>query len=98
MASANVEPVEDRAELLLVVHRGDLPVGLLRLLLHAPGEVARRRGHEQARAGLDPGRVEDRREHPCLRAGAAMRLVADREVERRYADPACAAAIRGEDW
>ena len=69
------EPMEDGAELRLLVHRGDLPVGLLRLLLHAPGEVARGRGHEQALARLDLRRVEDGREDalPAARRSGAPR-------------------------
>ena len=96
MACANESRCKDGAELLLVVHRGDLPVGLARLLPQPPGVVARRGGHEQPLARLDLRRVEDGREHAGLRAGAAVRLVGDHQVERGVL-PAWASAIRGDD-
>ena len=77
------EPVQHRAELLLVVHRGDLPVSLTRLLPQPPRVVARRGRHEQPLPRLDLGGVEHGREHPGLGASAAVRLVRNHQIEQR---------------
>ena len=75
------ESVEDGTERGFVVHRRDLEVGFLRLADDPPGEVAGRGGHEQATLRANLRGVEDRGEVTAHRPGAAVRLVADRQVE-----------------
>ena len=77
------KPVQHGAELLLVIHRGDLPVSLARLLPQPPRVVARCRRHEQSLACLDLRGVEDGREHPRLGASATVRFIRDDEIEQR---------------
>ncbi len=78
------EPVEHRAELCLVVHRGDLEVGLFGFPHDPTGEVARGGRHEQPAACLDLLAVEDGGEVGGDAPGAAMGLIGDDQVEGRH--------------
>ena len=75
------QPVKHRAERCLVVHRGDLEVGLFGFLHDPAREVARGGRHEQPAARLDLLGVEDGGEVGGDPPGAAVGLIGDDQVE-----------------
>ncbi|MGZ4511988.1 MAG: hypothetical protein ACXVX4_11755 [Mycobacterium sp.] len=77
------QPVKHRPERFLVVHRGDLEVGLLGFPQYPPGEVARGGSHEQAATRQNLFRINDLRKVRRNAPGTAMSLIGDGQVERR---------------
>ena len=75
------QPVKHRAERCLVVHRGDLKVGLFGFPHDPAREVARGGGHEQPAARPDLLAVKDGGEVGGDAPGAAMGLIGDDQVE-----------------